>query len=93
MYLRVREIFALAADYSSNEAETHRAFQIIQNKLHFADADRYIACSKSACFCCLLYLSQHRIQCGRIEKPSLGNNGANFLSIADVFEWIHSQQH
>ena len=36
MYLRVREIFALAADYSPNEAETHRVFQIIQNKLHFA---------------------------------------------------------
>jgi hypothetical protein len=36
MYLRVREIFALAADYSPNAAETQRAFQIIQNKLHFA---------------------------------------------------------
>lgn len=36
MYLRVREIFALAADYSPNEAETHRVFQVIQNKLHFA---------------------------------------------------------
>jgi hypothetical protein len=36
MYLRVREIFALAADYAPNEAETHRTFQIVQNKLHFA---------------------------------------------------------
>jgi hypothetical protein len=36
MYLRVREIFALASDYSPTEAETHRVFQIIQNKLHFA---------------------------------------------------------
>src|SRR5438105_11469268 len=34
MYLRVRDIFALASDYSPNEAETHRVFQIIQNKLH-----------------------------------------------------------
>jgi hypothetical protein len=40
MYLRVREIFALAADYSPNEAETHRVFQIIQNKLHFAVTSR-----------------------------------------------------
>jgi hypothetical protein len=40
MYLRVREIFALAADYSPNEAETHRVFQIIQNKLHFAVTGR-----------------------------------------------------
>jgi hypothetical protein len=40
MYLRVREIFALAADYSPNEAETQRVFQIIQNKLHFAVTGR-----------------------------------------------------
>ena len=40
MYLRVREIFALAADYAPNEAETHRVFQIIQNKLLFAVTGR-----------------------------------------------------
>jgi len=40
MYLRVREIFTLAADYSPNEAETHRVFQVIQNKLHFAVTGR-----------------------------------------------------
>lgn len=36
MYLRVREIFALASDYAPSQAETARFFQIIQNKLHFA---------------------------------------------------------
>jgi hypothetical protein len=36
MYLRVREIFALAADYSPSLAETTQFFQVIQNKLHFA---------------------------------------------------------
>lgn len=36
MYLRVREIFAMAADYSPSLAETSRFFQVIQNKLHFA---------------------------------------------------------
>jgi hypothetical protein len=36
MYLRVRDILALAADYTPAEAETHRVFQIVQNKLHFA---------------------------------------------------------
>ncbi len=36
MYLRVREIFALAADYRPNEEDTARFFQTIQNKLHFA---------------------------------------------------------
>jgi hypothetical protein len=36
MYLRVREILALAADYEATEAETQVFFQTIQNKLHFA---------------------------------------------------------
>jgi hypothetical protein len=36
MYLRVREIFALAADYRPDETETTQFFQIAQNKLHFA---------------------------------------------------------
>ena len=36
MYLRVREIFAMAADYAPTLPETTRFFRIIQNKLHFA---------------------------------------------------------
>jgi hypothetical protein len=36
MYLRVREIFALAADYTPGRRETTEFFQIIQNRLHFA---------------------------------------------------------
>lgn len=36
MYLRVREILALAADYAPDEAETQAVFQIVQNKMHFA---------------------------------------------------------
>ncbi len=36
MYLRVREILALAADYAPAEADTQRVFQTMQNKLHFA---------------------------------------------------------
>lgn len=36
MYLRVREILAMAADYAPGDAETHAVFQIVQNKLHFA---------------------------------------------------------
>jgi len=35
MYLRVREIFAMAADYSPSLPETSQFFQVIQNKLHF----------------------------------------------------------
>jgi len=36
MYLRVREIFALAGDYAANSQQTTQFFQTIQNKLHFA---------------------------------------------------------
>ena len=36
VYLRVKEIFAMAADYEPADADTSRFFSIIQNKLHFA---------------------------------------------------------
>ena len=36
MYLRIRDIFALAADYQPDAAQTQQFFQIIQNKLHWA---------------------------------------------------------
>jgi hypothetical protein len=36
MYLRVKEIFALAADYDASQTSTVEFFKIIQNKLHFA---------------------------------------------------------
>jgi hypothetical protein len=40
MYLRVREIIALAADYQPNAGETQAVFQTVQNKLHFAVTGR-----------------------------------------------------
>ena len=36
LYLRVREIFALAADYDPTREDTTTFFQIMQNKLHYA---------------------------------------------------------
>lgn len=36
MYLRVREIFALAADYTPSNQDTIQFFKAVQNKLHFA---------------------------------------------------------
>ena len=36
MYLRVKEIFAMAGDYDPSWNETTRFFSIIQNKLHFS---------------------------------------------------------
>lgn len=43
VYLRVREIIALAADYNPAEPETQVFFQTIQNKLHFAATGRTAA--------------------------------------------------
>ncbi|MFC2752485.1 MAG: virulence RhuM family protein [Cardiobacterium sp.] len=43
VYLRVREIFALAADYQPSFKDTTRFFQTIQNKLHFACAGQTAA--------------------------------------------------
>jgi hypothetical protein len=36
VYLRVREILALAADYTPSDPDTQVFFQTVQNKLHFA---------------------------------------------------------
>ncbi|GAB4364087.1 MAG: RhuM family protein [Methylohalobius crimeensis] len=36
MYLRVKEIFAMAGDYDPSWPETTRFFRVIQNKLHYA---------------------------------------------------------
>lgn len=43
VYLRVREILALAADYEATEPEMQVFFQTIQNKLHFAATGRTAA--------------------------------------------------
>ena len=43
MYLRVREIFALAADYDSRRRDVTAFFQTIQNKLHHAATGRTAA--------------------------------------------------
>ena len=36
IYLRIKDIFAMAADYQPADKDTARFFQAIQNKLHFA---------------------------------------------------------
>lgn len=43
MYLKVRDIFALAADYEPSAPETQQFFQIIQNKLHWAASGKTAA--------------------------------------------------
>jgi hypothetical protein len=43
MYLRVKEIFALAADYEPARADVTHFFQVVQNKLHYAATGRTAA--------------------------------------------------
>lgn len=43
VYLRVREIFALATDYQASKKETVAFFKAIQNKLHFATTGKTAA--------------------------------------------------
>lgn len=43
MYLRVKEIFALAADYQSSAPECVKFFKTMQNKLHFASTGKTAA--------------------------------------------------
>lgn len=43
MYLRVREIFALAADYDHKREDTIEFFRVMQNKLHFASTGKTAA--------------------------------------------------
>ncbi|MFT5240538.1 MAG: hypothetical protein ACI9X0_001513, partial [Kiritimatiellia bacterium] len=43
MYLRVKELFTLAADYELSKKETIQFFRIIQNKLHFASTGQTAA--------------------------------------------------
>ena len=43
MYLRVREIFAMAADYQPSLPETTQFFRVMQNKLHFATTGKTAA--------------------------------------------------
>lgn len=40
IYLRLREILAMAADYQPAEEQTQTFFQTVQNKLHFAISGR-----------------------------------------------------
>jgi hypothetical protein len=58
MYLRVKEIFALAADYDPAHTSTVAFFKIIQNKLHFAatgqTAAELIARRANHAFLCVL---------------------------------------
>ena len=43
VYLRVKDIFTMAADYQPSNRETTRFFQSIQNKLHFASTGKTAA--------------------------------------------------
>lgn len=58
----------------------HAEIQVLeyfnQNNLRFVDDDRYISCSKPACYCCHLYIRHHPL--GIVEPASHQNIYANW---------------
>ncbi len=44
-------------------AEVQVLEHFYENRLEFAEKDRYIGCSKPACFCCQLYFRHHPLSC------------------------------
>jgi hypothetical protein len=67
----------------------HAEIQILEyfyrNELHFMDGDRYISCSKPACYCCHLYIRYHPL--GVVEpgthKKIYPNWGPPLLPLGD----------
>ncbi|KUJ09327.1 uncharacterized protein LY89DRAFT_555967, partial [Mollisia scopiformis] len=51
--------------------------------LEFLDGDRFIACSKPACYCCYHYIAAHP---GRFEVPPSHNNCWIRWRAPDIFD-------
>ncbi len=86
MYLRVREIFALAADYVPSLPDTTRFFRVIQNKLHFAVTGRTAAelireraDSRQPC------MGLTSTKTGEVRKTDVGN-AKNYLHEPEITE-------
>lgn len=56
---RFRKDYAEAKKSTRVHAEVQVLNHFHQNDKEFANRDKYIACSKPACFCCLLYFRHH----------------------------------
>lgn len=75
----------------------HAEIQVLeyfnQKNLRFVDDDRYISCSKPACYCCHLYIRHHPL--GIVEPASHQNIYANWglplLSGIEDNEFPHQQ--
>jgi hypothetical protein len=60
---KISERFLKCYSNSKNQARVHAEVQVLhhfdQHDKEFAEDDKYIACSKPACFCCHLYFRHH----------------------------------
>lgn len=56
---RFRKDYTEAKKPTRVHAEVQVLHHFYQNDKEFANRDKYIACSKPACFCCLLYFRHH----------------------------------
>ncbi|MBD1401569.1 virulence RhuM family protein [Pelovirga terrestris] len=86
MYLRVREIFAMAADYDPTWNETTRFFSVIQNKLHFAATGMTAAeLIKSRADHLLPNMGLTSWQGSEVRKTDIGT-AKNYLRVEEIDE-------
>lgn len=86
MYLRVREIFALAADYDPKREETSAFFGVMQNKLHFAATGQTAAeLIRRRADHTLPNMGLTSFKGGRVTKADV-TTAKNYLSEAEVSE-------
>ncbi|MBF0356101.1 MAG: virulence RhuM family protein [Alphaproteobacteria bacterium] len=86
MYLRVREILALAADYRANDADTVKFFKVMQNKLHFAATGMTAAeLIKARANHSLPYMGLTTFKSGEVRKADVGI-AKNYLSEGEISE-------
>jgi hypothetical protein len=68
--LKISERFINDYRDSKNKTRVHAEVQILhyfnQHDEEFAESNKYVACSKPACFCCHLYFRHHP---GRFVEP------------------------
>jgi hypothetical protein len=86
MYLRVREILALAADYDPKRTETAAFFSVMQNKLHFAATGQTAAeLILRRADHTLPHMGLTSFKGGRVTKTDV-TTAKNYLSEAEVSE-------
>ncbi|ORY68307.1 uncharacterized protein BCR38DRAFT_481788 [Pseudomassariella vexata] len=81
--------------YEQAKPCVHAEIQVLEHfylkNLEYASDDRYIGCSKPACYCCLLYIRHHPARC--VEPGSHNNIYLNWSPPALKFTNVQDQKY